>query len=186
MIENTAPTQLGGLNAMNRMPVWLTLCAGVLFLGTSACTRILVDDFEKAIEVELLDLTQTHTYSKAIDLPSGKAELVFVARSYDCAKPINAVVEITRTTAGGTVEQKMVKLAELTWPRGTDGCRPIGYLRSANESMVRPLRFTIERGDNPVNFAVSVKETSSHEQPVVMWVVYNDRNPVDRMLREPQ
>jgi len=86
--------------------------------------------------------------------------------------------------ANGTVTQQNVKLSELAWPRsGRDqNCRPIGFLRMDDGKYTRPLSITIDRKSNPVKFTVKVTQVADSERQMAIWVVYNDREPVVRML----
>ncbi|MEB2316138.1 MAG: hypothetical protein OZ919_08655 [Xanthomonadaceae bacterium] len=157
----------------------LFLCLSALLTG---CTRLMMCDFHKGTEVARIDIGRVHTITRSIDLPAGKTDMSFVVRDYDCKQPLNASITLEIQLANGTIMQRDVNLDELTWPVSGGDCRPIGYLRLADPNYTRPLRITIDRKSNPVRLSISVMQAADASRQMSIWVVYNDRNPVDQML----
>jgi hypothetical protein len=145
-----------------------------------------MQDFEKAAEVSTLEIGRTQATSKLIKLSPGNAELVFVARDFDCGHPLDATLEVRVQGTRGTLKQRAVRLNELTWPTSSGRCHPIGYLRLNGASNTRPLRFKIADEDNPITVDIDVTQNSTRAQMLTIWVVYNDRYPVERMLGKSQ
>lgn len=108
----------------------------------------------------------------------------FVVGRYDCGQPLNAAIDIEIRLADGSIKRRQVDLDELTWPRSGTGCHAVGYLRSDDETLSRPLRFSVNAGSNPVGLSLAVTRAAETARQVRIWVVYNDRDPVARMLGE--
>ncbi len=154
-------------------------CMSMLLIG---CTGTMMHDFHNGTEIAQFDIGKVGTVAESIDLPRGEADIAFVVRDYDCKQPLNASINVMVQLADGTPKQRMVNLGEITWPVSGQDCRPIGYLRLQDAKYTRPLRMTISRKSNPVRFAFTVTQAADAGRQMSIWVVYNDRNPVDRML----
>jgi hypothetical protein len=142
----------------------------------------MMSDFHMGTEIASFDIGKVQTITKLIELPSGYTDMRFVAREYDCAQPLDGLIDLTITSAAGKITQHDVWLNKLTWPRDSKNCIPIGYLRSDDENMTRPLKLEIKSDDNPIIFRLEVKQVAGASKQMSIWVVYNDRDPVDRML----
>lgn len=151
----------------------------VLLVG---CTWVLMRDFQKGTEIAEFDLGKVHELTKSMALPQGQADLAFVVRDYDCKKPLGASISVKIQFANGGGVQRDVNLDEITWPVSGRDCRPIGYLRLEDSAYTRPLRIVIGRESNPVSFSINVTQAADVDRQMSIWVVYGDRNPVDRML----
>lgn len=164
----------------NRVAV-LFACGSMLLTG---CTWLMMRDFHKGTEVAEIDIGRAYTITRSIDLPVGETDIRFVVRDYDCTQPLNASVNLEVRLASGTSRRRDVNLDDLTWPVSGADCRPIGYLELDDAKYTRPLRTTINRESNPVTFSITVTQATDADagRQMSIWVVYNDRDPVDRML----
>jgi hypothetical protein len=157
----------------------LVICVPVLVSG---CSWLLTIDTRKAVKLAEIDIGRLHTVTGSVDLAPGKADLRFFIRDYDC-RLLDVAIDIELRFADGTTKRHEVALDDLTWPRVGDDeeCFPSGYLRD-KDTWVRPLRFVVRRGGNPVEFSIRVTRAAKADERVHVWVVYNDRTPLDRML----
>jgi len=155
-------------------------CIAVLLSG---CMRLMERDFEKALEVTTIDIGMPSTVAKTVELPLGEADLRFVVPDYDCAQPLNASITVKVQLADGKQKQRIVNLSELVWPQSGTECRAIGYLRSDHPDSARPFAMKISTKSNPVQFSIAVTLAANPARQLRLWVVYNDREPVDRMLQ---
>ena len=62
------------------------------------------------------------------------------------------------------------------------GCQPIGYLRLANHA--RPFGMSVTRNHAPARISVVTTRAAGKSVEMSLWLVYNDRYPVERMLGE--
>jgi len=154
------------------MPVLLT-----------GCMWLMMRDFHKGMEVVEINIGGVHAVTEVADLPLGDADLAFVVHGYECKQLLNASINVLIKSSGRTILDQEVYLDDLTWPASGGHCRPIGYLSLDDENNARPLRFMINKRINPVEFSVHVTQPANVEKWISVWVVYNDRNPVDRMLK---
>lgn len=157
----------------------IAACIPALLTG---CTWLATRDFDKGTEIATIDIGKAYVSTRSMNLPKGDADLRFVVRGYDCGQPLNAAIEIEIRLADGSVTRRQVDLDELTWPRSGTGCHVVGYLRSDDETLSRPLRFTVNAASNPVGFSLAVTRAAETARQVHIWVVHNDRDPVARML----
>jgi hypothetical protein len=164
-----------------------SVCAAWSLVLVSGCTWLMKSDFDNGREVAVLDIGKPQSIKKTMDLPSGNASISFVALGYDCKHPLEGTIDIVIRGARGVIKQEVVSLSKLTWPRvGNGECFPIGYLRLADENLTQPLSFQLDSNANPVDINLNVKQPASFGRSMSVWVVYNDRLPVDRMLGKPQ
>jgi hypothetical protein len=148
----------------------------------AGCTWMLMSDFQKGTEIAEFDLGKVHNLTKSMALPEGEADFAFVVRDYDCKEPLGASISVKVQFAKGGSIQRDVNLDEITWPVSGRDCRPIGYLRLKDSAYTRPLRIVIGRESNPVSFSINVTQAADVGRQMSIWVVYGDRDPVDRML----
>lgn len=159
--------------------VW-TACALVL---PSGCTWLMMSDFDNGREIAVLDIAKVQSVTKTMDLPRGDASISFVVPGYDCKRPLDGTIDIVVQGAKGVIKQEAVSLSKLTWPRGGGGeCFPIGYLRLEDEGLSQPLTFYLDGNENPININLNIKQPASLWSSMSVWVVYNSRLPVERML----
>lgn len=167
-------------------PTRVAVLAGSAIALLSGCSRLLWSDFDNGTELARIEIGTVGTVSSSIDLPEGEADLRFVVRDFDCTQPLGAAINVWIGLADGTEKQREVSLDDLRWPMAGEDCRPIGYLRLDDAKYTHPLSLNIGRQSNPVRFSFEVVRASDAKRQVSIWVVYNDREPVGRMLAETE
>jgi hypothetical protein len=176
LLRNMNMDRRGRIAAVVAAPLILTGCF-VLYS---------IDDFSSASEVAVLDLRKEYLVSKSYSLRRGNVSFSFVIDGYDCKSPLDAVVNITVYKSGSTTLKHGFRVGDLTWLGGTQDCQPVGYLRARDWS--RPLSFSVDDSqENPIGFDFEVKPGAEGvAMPLRVWVVYNNRTPIERMLRNKQ
>jgi len=167
---------------MNLKPIHTSLAVLILFF-LSGCTSLMMEDFDNAREITVLDIAKAQSVTKTMDLPLGNGSISFVAPGYDCKRPLDGTIGILIRGPKGVIKQADVDLGKLTWPRSGDGeCFPIGYWSLDDENVTQPLKFTIDNAAGPITINVKIKQPASLGRSMSVWVVYNSRLPVKRML----
>jgi len=151
----------------------------------SGCTWLMMSDFDNAREVAVIDTGKVQSVTKTMKLAAGDdVSVSFVVRGYDCKRPLEGSIGIVIRGAKGVIKQADVGLSKLTWPRSGNNmeCFPIGYLR-LDESLSQPLSFNLDDNENPISINLDIKQPATVGRSMGVWVVYNSRLPVERMLK---
>ncbi len=146
------------------------------------CSQFMMSDFENATKIAQIKIGHSNTVAGSIDLPKGDADIRFVVRDYDCKQALDASINIDLQFADGANKKLAVNLNDLTWPTSGQGCHPIGYLRLDDSKYTHPLQFIVDQNSNPVKFSIKITSAVEADMQVAIWVVYNDREPINRML----
>lgn len=158
----------------------LAACTWTLLSG---CTWLMISDFDNGREVAVLDIAKAQSVTKTMDLPPGNASISFVVPGYDCKRPLDGTMDIVIRGTKGVIKQEAVSLSKLTWPTvGNGECFPIGYLALDDVNVTQPLKFTIASEVDAITIDLNIKQSASLGRPMSVWVVYNSRLPVERML----
>lgn len=153
----------------------------LLLLQTPSCARLPSGDHEKGREVSRIRLELDNSLAhRELRLLPGNIDFRFVIPEADCGRELDGVVLVEVLFANGKRLEQVVDLQKLTWPASDGVCRPVGYLKL--EDGTRPLRIEIADSDSPVQVSVRVVDSNQAPREMRLWVVYNDRDPIDRML----
>lgn len=159
--------------------IWAA-CALTLLSG---CTWLMMSDFDNGREIAVLDIGKVQSVTKTMYLPRGNASISFVVPGYDCKRPLDGTLDIGIRGTKGVIKQEAVSLSKLTWPTvGNGECFPIGYLALDDVNSTRPLKFNLDRNEDPINIDLSITQPASLGRSMSVWLVYNSRLPVERML----
>jgi len=172
-------TQALAMTNLMRICSVSTACALALLSG---CTWLMRSDFDNGREVAALEIGKAQSVTKAMDFPPGDASISFVVPGYDCKRPLDGTIDFVIRGAKGVIKQETVSLSKLTWPRQEGGCLPIGYLRLDDENLSQPLSFHLDGNENPITINLDIKQPASVGRSMSVWVVYNSRLPIERML----
>jgi hypothetical protein len=158
------------------------VCVLTLLTG---CTWLMRSDFDNAREVAAIDIGKAQSVTKTMNLSAGDdASISFVVRGYDCKRPLDGTMGIVIRGAKGVIKQAEVDLSKLTWPRSGSNyeCFPVGYLRLDDANLTQPLKFSIDSEIGPITIDLNIKRPAGLGRPISVWVVYNSRLPIERML----
>lgn len=136
-------------------------------------------DFDKGTEIATLGIGSSNAVAGQIDPPQGDADLRFVLHDYDCSSLQDAAISVEIQLAEGMAIRRDLRLGEITWPRAGHDCHPIGHFRPSG---VSPFRISIRRAGKPLRYAITVTRAAHADMRLSVWLVYNDRDPVERML----
>jgi hypothetical protein len=159
--------------------------ACVLTLLTG-CTWLMRSDFDNAREVAAIDIGKAQSVTKTMNLSAGDdVSISFVVRGYDCKRPLDGTMGIVIRGAKGVIKEADVDLGKLTWPRSGNSmeCFPIGYWALDDVNVTQPLKFGVDSEVGPITIDLNIKRPASLGRPMSVWVVYNSRLPVERMLK---
>ncbi len=165
-----------------KKPIFASLLLFVALCTVSGCTWLSSIELDKATQVTVLPTVKSQGIVKQLRLPSGDADFAFVAPNYDCKTPYRAELHIVGKSTKRVFLDRRINLSDLVWPTTREGCVKIGYISLAREGGLRPLRFSLNRDDDDVEFKLTLLSDFEGAQDIHLWVVYSDRQPVDRML----
>jgi hypothetical protein len=148
----------------------------------SGCTWLMMSDFDNAREVTAIDIGKVQAVTKTMDLPAGNASISFVVPGYDCQRAMEGAMDIVVRGAKGVIKQETISLSKLTWPKSGNGeCFPIGYWEHDGKNSPWSVAFTLHSKEL-ISIDLSIREPATISRTMSVWVVYNSRLPVERML----
>lgn len=150
------------------------------------CSNHLPHDADQGTEIATFRGAVANESAGSISLPMGTADIRFVVPDHDCVRSIDVVVDFDLEFADGRTVKEVVRMSDLTWPIAGHDCRPIGFLRNDKVINRRPLRMEINRESNPLKYSIRLAGRDVATTAFSIWVVYNDRDPVERMLGQSQ
>ena len=159
------------------------LLAMIVFAFASGCTWLMKADFDNSREIATLDIGVVQSATATMTLPPGDASISFVVPGYDCKHPLDGIIDIVIRGTKGEIKQETLNLNKLTWPKvGNGECFPIGYWALDDINVSRPLEFMIDNEVSPITIELNMTHPASLSRSMSVWVVYNSRLPVERML----
>jgi len=149
----------------------------------SGCAWLMMSDFDNAREVAVIDTGKVQSVTKTIDLPPGNASISFVVPGYDCKHPLEGSMDIVIRGAKGVIKKETVSLSRLTWPTSGNNneCLQIGYWEHDGKNSPWSVAFTLYIGES-ISIDLNITQPATVGRSMSVWVVYNSRLPVERML----
>ena len=156
---------------------------GCVLTLLSGCTWLMMSDFDNARRVAVIDTGKLQSVTETIDLPSGNASISFVVPGYDCKRPLEGSMDIVIRGAKGVIKQEAINLSRLTWPTSGNNneCLQIGYWEHDGKNSPWSVAFTLYN-EEPISIDLNIRQPATVGRLMSVWVVYNSRLPVDRML----